>query len=427
MRIVDWKDVPVQEILRGNDSHSTSACPIVLPPPKGRDTTVTPHLESLIKVGMEQLYPAPCTACGFLPNVSATETSEISNFFLSAKDLLPYLRRVGIIHDRHLRAILNWEEANRLEFIDALPSKLVPMMEKIRLRRLLVPRAQAPHQNNQYQNHRYEGSPATPRREREYEYAQIPRPSKEEEERLSSPRTPLDELRKAMTIQPENFESVTAAIDAVYEQYSDKLNDAGVTAWKEFYNALYAREPVLQLYRTTGSNNWAASIYIKHLLRPSHKTAAGPTSQTQTRENSRTSTMPCTPPRRPELVPSKLQRQMAGFGKGATTVLDIPTPGLLEQSASMPNPHRGITLTTCPIHYPPDPRIVSQNLQELLGSSGSDELLPAFVAVGIRTDEGVKELASLSKKDRVQLFKENQDLKFTELQTFMLKTMLHKL
>lgn len=90
-------------------------------------------------------------------------------------------------------------------------------------------------------------------------------------------------------------------------------------------------------------------------------------------------------------------------------------------------PYPGITLTTCPVHHPPDHRLVGQRLQHLLESHGSEELLPAFMTVGIKTDQALIALSQLAKQDRVKPFNGEPNLHLTDLQKFALQMILDRL
>jgi len=87
-------------------------------------------------------------------------------------------------------------------------------------------------------------------------------------------------------------------------------------------------------------------------------------------------------------------------------------------------PYPGITLSTCPGHLPPDYRLASPRLKYLLNSHGAEELFPAFIAAGIRTDPALSNLRSLAKQDRTKNFAR---VHLTDLQIFVLRLILNKL
>ena len=139
------------------------------------------------------MYPAPCTLCGFFPPLTPSHTKNLRCFFENAEDLLQVMVYIGILHDRHLRMILNWSPGDRAAFFNGIHPDRIKATDKQRLVKL------------------FSGSPsastsAAPacipnRSRREREYDPIAKPPPEVERRITSGQAPLSELMQAMALQ----------------------------------------------------------------------------------------------------------------------------------------------------------------------------------------------------------------------------------
>ena len=139
------------------------------------------------------LYPAPCTVCGFFPLLKPEHTKNLRRFFESAEDLLQVLVYIGILHDRHLRMVLNWSTDHRVAFFTGIHPDRIKTTDKQRLVKLFTggpspSTSAAP-----------SCLPNRPRRENEYD--PIAKPPLEVERRITSGQAPLSELMQAMTLQ----------------------------------------------------------------------------------------------------------------------------------------------------------------------------------------------------------------------------------
>ncbi|KAF8637327.1 hypothetical protein AX17_002828 [Amanita inopinata Kibby_2008] len=364
--------------------------------PPGRKNTADLSRASII-------YPAACTTCGFCPPVSPTQTKKLRSFFTNAEDLIPTLFYIGILHDRHLSMLLSWTPAYRQAFISALHPDRIKPADKQRLASFLTNNiSEAPASNAPG----IETTSVTPRRVRVYE--PIPKPPLDVELRLIDPRTPLSELKRVMTIvEEEQFQDIVRAIDCLYEEHSENLLADDQRFWVDAYSTIYRQCPVLRLFRESGpvDRNWAIRIYVKRKLQLGIDIQGDQGSGSDM--VSRTLSMDVPRPRTP--TPD------AG-----------PSQKCVLSDSQVPS-YPGVSLSTCPVHHPPDLRLVSPRLQHLLESHGSEELLPAFIAAGIKTDQALNVLSLQKERDRLQPFLTEPNLHLTDLQNFTLKMFLDSL
>ncbi|KAF8623589.1 hypothetical protein AX15_006354 [Amanita polypyramis BW_CC] len=338
-------------------------------------------------------YPAPCTTCGYCPPVPSSLSEKLRSFFTNTEDLLPVLFFIGVTHDRHLYMILNWTPADRAAFVNALNQNRVKATDKQRLIELLARR--------QVVSPSAVKTPVRSRRERPYD--PIPKPLPDVERRLISAQVSLSELMQAMTIQDEQeFHEILQTIDTLYGEDDDQSGRDNQW-WIQFFHKVYSRWPVMRLYQEAGpeQNNWAIKFYLRRKL-------AGGIG----------------------LSPDNTPTDNLTYGRETATRCRTMSPDI--DSYPNPNvnqtlPYPGITLSTCPAHHPPDYRLVGPRLRHLLESHGSEELLPAFIAVGIKTDQALHSLSQLTRQDRIKSFNKETNIHLTDLQVFALQMILNKL
>ncbi|KAK2466782.1 hypothetical protein APHAL10511_001040 [Amanita phalloides] len=338
----------------------------------------------------EENYPAPCTACGLRPPVPPSQTEKLRKLFADAIDIFPVLNLIGIIHDRHLCMVQSWSQAERISFISSLRSDQVRPGDKQRLIKILAGGSSASSL----------GLIKRSRRERPYD--PIPKPPPDAERRLTSPEAPLSELMQAMTIQSEQeFYKILQTIDQLYDEFDDAsvMNNEW---WSQFFQKIYSKWPVMKLYQESGPqrNNWAIKFYLRRKLAGGAQLSLNDIG-----------------------TPLRYDREN---GINAPISGRSPSPDI-DSTGSVHSGYPGFTLSTCPMHYPPDPRLVNARLRHILEMHGSEDLIPAFITVEIKTDEALLNLGQMTIQDRMRKFVSGTHLQLTDLQKFALQLVLGKL
>ncbi|KAF8743613.1 hypothetical protein AX14_001676 [Amanita brunnescens Koide BX004] len=391
---------------RQRDDQALAECsipPTPPTPPTQEDLPLPSRAQHMPSPSVSQAqvnYPAPCTTCGFLPPISSYHNKRLLKLFVNAEDLVPILNFIGILHDRHLLMVLNWPCADRVAFVNALRPDQVRPVDKQRLITLLTGSSSSSHVR----------APNRSRRERQYD--PIPKPPPDIERQLTSPDTPLSELMQAMTIRDEQqFDEILQAIDRLYGECAE-TSARDHQWWHQFFQKVYSEWPVMPLYREPGpeENNWAIKFYLRRKLSGGIRLSPKEASTSIT-------------PQEERHITGSLSR------RSISPEIDFPYNPYSNSNDSQVQPYPGIALSTCPAHLPPDYRLVGQKLQNLLESHGSEELLPAFITAGIKTDQALISLSQLSKADRIKSFRQpdQPDLHLTDLQAFTLRRILHQL
>jgi hypothetical protein len=294
--------------------------------------------------------------------------------------------------------ILNWSTDDRAAFFNGIHPDRIKEADKQRLVELFTggpsPSTSA--------------APAClPNRpQRKNEYDPIAKPPLEVERRITSGQAPLSELMQVMILQnTKEFQEILQTIDSLFAEHEQQLAKDD-RSWISFFHKVYDKRPIMRLFQENGpgENNWAIKFYLRRKLNGGDSIVDDNQAVANGQENG--------------------HRNLTGPNKSN---LDN---NLLHHSVDFESnirPYGGITLSTCPFHFPPDYRLANPRLKHLLNSHGAEELFPAFITVGIRTDQALNELKPLAIQDRTKNFVNAPRVHLTDLQNFVLRLILNKL
>ncbi|KAK0228661.1 hypothetical protein IW262DRAFT_1490652 [Armillaria fumosa] len=314
-----------------------------------------------------RIWPEPCLSCGTLPKLERADTSELLVFLNLDRngDLLNILSTNGISTNHHLHLVMQMTPEQRTDFFDTTS---ISSFRVLGLREDIEKYAQ----RLGFRRKKYKFSFPLPGQI-------IPRPNEDVLEELSKPVTKHDKFGEAMNMSMDLYWDVTDVLLTKFKNivepfpetmYLDEIKTQYTCKWEEFQRVVCNERPVLLNYE----DYWPIEVYIRRHL-----------AQTPT------------PQQRQPSSPSLFQSKMA-------------------------------EVFHCPVHMVPalDSYPMSIMLRVHFKTLGIEELLPAAVLLGIRTDEDFLKMVKMDDLQVQTIIEHDKSVKLTPLHKFLLKLAFRK-
>ncbi|KAK0503384.1 hypothetical protein EDD18DRAFT_630832 [Armillaria luteobubalina] len=314
-----------------------------------------------------RIWPEACLSCGTLPKLERADTSELLVFLDLDRngDLLNILSAAGISTNHHLHLVMQMTPEQRTEFFKTTP---ISAFRALGLRENIEKHGQ----RMEFRRKKYKFSFPLPGQI-------IPRPNEDVLEELSKPVTKHDKFGEAMNMSMDLYWDVTNVLLTKFKDivepfpgtmYLDEIKTQYTCKWEEFQRVVCNERPVLVNYE----DYWPIEVYIRRHL-----------AQTPT------------PQQRQPSSPSLFQSKMA-------------------------------EVFHCPVHMVPalDSYPMSIMLRVHFKTLGIEELLPAAVLLGIRTDEDFLKMMRMDDLQIQTIIEHDQSVKLTPLHKFLLKLAFKK-
>ncbi|KAK0196989.1 hypothetical protein F5146DRAFT_1217945 [Armillaria mellea] len=316
----------------------------------------------------QRIWPEACLSCGAPPKLERADTSELLVFLNLDRnsDLLSILSANGISTNHHLHLVMQMSPEQRTDFFDTTS---ISAFRALGLREDIEKYAQ----RLGFRGKKYRFSFPLPGQI-------IPRPDEGVLEELSKPATMHDKFGEAMNMSMDLYWDVTDVLLTKFKNivepfpetmFLDEIKTQYANKWDEFQRVVCNERPVLLNYE----DYWPIEVYIRRHL------AQTPTPQ---------------------------QRQ------------SFWSPSLFQTKIAKVFP--------CPVHLVPalDSYPMSIMLRVHFKALGIEELIPAAVLLGIRSDEDFLKMVRMDDLQVQTIIEHEKSVKLTPLHKFLLKLAFRK-
>ncbi|PBK78280.1 hypothetical protein ARMSODRAFT_33825 [Armillaria solidipes] len=316
----------------------------------------------------QRIWPEACLSCGALPKLERADTSELPVFLNLDRndDLLSILSANGISTNHHLHLVMQMTPEQRIDFFNTTS---ISAFRALGLREDIEKYAE----HLGFRRKKYKFSFPLPGQI-------IPRPNEDVLEELSKPVTKHDIFGEAMNMSMDLYWDVTDVLLTKFKSivepfpetmFLDEIKTQYAHKWDEFQRVVCNERPVLLNYE----DYWPTEVYIRRHL------AQTPTPQQ----------------RQPSWSPSLFQTKMA-------------------------------KVFHCPVHMVPalDSYPMSIMLRVHFKTLGIEELIPAAVLLGIRSDEDFLKMVKMDDLQVQMILEHDKSVKLTPLHKFLLKLAFRK-
>ncbi|PBK96986.1 hypothetical protein ARMGADRAFT_722526 [Armillaria gallica] len=316
----------------------------------------------------QRIWPEACLSCGALPKLDRADTSELPVFLNLDRndDLLSILSANGIFTNHHLHLVMQMTPEQRTDFFNTTS---ISAFRALGLREDIEKYAE----RLGFRRKKYKFSFPLPGQI-------IPRPNEDVLEELSKPLAKHDKFGEAMNMSMDVYWDVTDVLLTKFKSivepfpatmFLDEIKTQYAHKWDEFQRVVCTERPVLLNYE----DYWPIEVYIRRHL------AQTPTPQQ----------------RQLSWSPSSFQTKMA-------------------------------KVFHCPVHMVPalDSYPMSIMLRVHFKTLGIEELIPAAVLLGIRSDEDFLKMVKMDDLQVQMIIEHEKSVKLTPLHKFLLKLAFRK-
>ncbi|KAG7447951.1 uncharacterized protein BT62DRAFT_744353 [Guyanagaster necrorhizus] len=317
----------------------------------------------------QRIWPEACLSCGALPKLERADTSELPVFLNLDRndDLLNILAANGIFTNHHLHLVMQMTPEQRTGFFD---STSISAFRALGLREDME---------------KYGERLGFRRKEYKVPFPLpgqiVPQPTEEVLDELSKPATKHEKLGESMKISMDLYWDITNVLLTEFKSivepfpqtmFLDEIKNQHTHKWDEFQRVVCNERPVLLNYE----DRWPIEVYIRRHL------AQIPTPQQK----------------RSSWSPSVFQTKIA-------------------------------KVFYCPLHMVPalDSYPISIMLRVHFKTLGIEELIPAAVLLGIRSDEDFLKMIQMDDVQVGAIVEQDKSVKLTPLHKFLLKLAFRKL
>ncbi|KAK0459848.1 uncharacterized protein EV420DRAFT_1676109 [Desarmillaria tabescens] len=316
----------------------------------------------------QRIWPEACLSCGALPILERADTSELPVFLNLDRndDLLGILSANGIFTNHHLHLVMQMTPEQRTDFFNTTS---ISAFRALGLREDIEKYAK----RLGFRRKEYKFSFPLPGQI-------VPRPNEDTLNELSKPITKHEKFGEAMNISMDLYWDVTNVLLTKFKTivepfpqtlFLDEVKTQHAHKWDEFQRVVCNESPVLLNYE----DYWPIEVYIRRHL-----------AQT-----------PTPPQTQSSWSPSLFQTKMA-------------------------------KVFQCPVHLVPalDSYPMSIMLRVHFKTLGIEELIPAAVLLGIRSDEDFLKMVKMDDLQVQMIIEHDKSVKLTPLHKYLLKLAFKK-
>ncbi|KAJ7736552.1 hypothetical protein DFH07DRAFT_1064883 [Mycena maculata] len=326
-------------------------------PPEYFHTRSAPRSSPPVPKAKPRAVLSACVFCGVRPRVPAEETVELYACLKGREDLQRLLEVAGIVADNHLRALIQLRETLRHDFLSSLVPTHLNFLEKMEVLDML----------DAYVNR--ETEPSFAERPAKLRAAEIPRPPEKVEDRISLHQCKHTNVMKWMQIAEEyEYFEFLMLIEEKIEEFMDvskPVDEQDEKNIEAVVRSVCEERPSLRRYEAV----WPVQVHIRRFLG-----AHAPSLLTGTQDSAIASQSVC---------PSSTQHK-------------------------------------CPRLQANPAEAVPPSVAGLLANYGMEELGPALLFMGVRTDEKFNQILT-SRDAKSRLLAEFSCLECSPFQAMMMR------